>query len=118
MSNGIDGPGGPAVTAPIEPGTAEAALATAYRLALHDALCRPSCPDREGCSWRWIAHTPLQAWRDAVAHLRPGRASSHAQARLVLHDACCASGCTGAARVLHARTQAVPVRVLAKVLRG
>ena len=94
------------------------AVATAYRLGMHDAQCSrggASCPYREGCSWQWVAHVPAEPFQAAEAHLQ-ARPRDAAGARLILHDGVCTSGCIGKQRETHARTQTLPVRVLRKVL--
>lgn len=92
-----------------------AELLTAFRMEHHDLQCRPACLDREACSGRLIQHTPVAGWLAAVELLERSPRDA-AGARGLLHDAVCASGCTGARRAEHARTQTVAVRALRRAL--
>lgn len=87
----------------------------AFRLGLHDRLCRPTCPNRIDCSYMWVMHTVLAPLEAAVVHLRQNPRDA-AGARMILHDGHCASDHCGGYD--HATRFAPQVTVLRRLLAG
>lgn len=84
--------------------------------AIHTTICpRNDTHDWKECQtarWLYNGHTI-----DAIAHLKAAPRDA-AGARLILHDAVCASGCTGASATEHAKRQTKTVAALRKYLAG
>jgi hypothetical protein len=83
-------------------------------VAVHDA----TCPTRAPHAWN-ACHTShnLFGWsmHKAIEHLDANPRDAKG-ARVILHDAVCMSGCTGASAENHARTQTKTVAALRKHL--